>query len=99
MLLRFSSYTPVLILKSQSLKFSHTNNYSQINRFFVVCIEKLVFWTHKVDRLSFFAILGCVIFGKVAVNNTAITRQGFLQGFNLVILMGYIEYMPSKFGF
>ena len=35
MVLRFSSYIPVLILKRQRLKFSHTNNFSQINKFFV----------------------------------------------------------------
>ena len=36
MLLRFSSYVPVLILKvKHSHKFSHTNNFSQINKFFV----------------------------------------------------------------
>ena len=34
-LLRFSSCIPVLILKSQRLKFSQTNNFSQINKFFV----------------------------------------------------------------
>ena len=33
MLLRFSSYIPVLILKSQRLKFSQTNNFSQIIKF------------------------------------------------------------------
>ena len=33
--LRFSSYIPVLILKSQRLRFSETNNFSQINKFFV----------------------------------------------------------------
>ena len=36
MLLRLSSYIPALILKSQTLKFSHANNFSQINEFFVI---------------------------------------------------------------
>ena len=40
MLLRFSSYIPVLILKSQRLKFSHTNIFSQINKFFVCCTNQ-----------------------------------------------------------
>ena len=35
MLLRIPSCIPVLILKSQRLKFSQTNNFSQINKFFV----------------------------------------------------------------
>ena len=34
-LLRFSSYIPVLILKCKRLKFSQTNNFSQINKFLV----------------------------------------------------------------
>ena len=41
MLMRFSSYIPVLSLKSQRLKFSHTNNSSQINKFFVVIASPL----------------------------------------------------------
>ena len=35
MLLSFSSCTPVLILKCQTLKFSQTINFSQVNQFFV----------------------------------------------------------------
>ena len=41
MLLIFSSYIPVLILKSQRLKFSHTNNFSQINKFFVIRVPEI----------------------------------------------------------
>ena len=32
----FSLYISVLILKSERLKFSHTNTFSQINKFFVL---------------------------------------------------------------
>ena len=41
MLLRFSSCIPVLILKSQRLKFSQTNHFSQINKFFVIYVNKI----------------------------------------------------------
>ena len=41
MLLRFSSYIPVLILKSQRIKFSQTNIFSQINKFFVEHVCKV----------------------------------------------------------
>ena len=52
MLLRFSSYIPVLILKSQRLKFSHTNNFSQINKFFVTP-EKFAVITLKFEQGGF----------------------------------------------
>ena len=55
MLLRFSSCIPVLILKSQRLKISQTNNCSQINKFFVPCpLKKLSFRheKHEIVKLS-----------------------------------------------
>ena len=46
MLLWFSSHIPVLILKSQRLKFPHTNNISQINKFFVYSVVIFsIFWS------------------------------------------------------
>ena len=53
MLLRFSSYKPVLILKSQRLKFSQTNNLSQINKFFVFIWSALYF--HRPNKPHIYA--------------------------------------------
>ena len=55
MLLRFSSYLPVLILKSQRLKFSQTNNFSQINKFFVTSVGESMYVI--IIKVMFFLII------------------------------------------
>ena len=52
MLLRFSSYIPVLILKSQRLRFSQTNKFSQINKFFVF-VGFVMLWIKVIFKSHF----------------------------------------------